>query len=124
MEETKNEVAALQADDTKLSKRNFFMFPLGTLGRDFLYNFFNGYLLSFCVLTKHLNVAQFTAITFIIVAARIFDAFNDPIMGGIVENTRTSGANISRGNSSVACLRQALLSLFSISLRTDGDLSR
>lgn len=89
MEETKNEVAALQADDTKLSKRNFFMFPLGTLGRDFLYNFFNGYLLSFCVLTKHLNVAQFTAITFIIVAARIFDAFNDPIMGGIVENTRT-----------------------------------
>lgn len=89
MEETKNEVTALPSDDTKLSKRNFFMFPLGTLGRDFLYNFFNGYLLSFCVLTKHLNVAQFTAITFIIVAARIFDAFNDPIMGGIVENTRT-----------------------------------
>ena len=65
------------------------MFPLGTLGRDFLYNFFNTYLLMFCVLTKHLNTAQFTAITFIIIASRIFDAFNDPIMGGIVENTRT-----------------------------------
>lgn len=73
----------------RLSKRNFFMFPLGTLGRDFLYNFFNTYLLMFCVLTKHLNTAQFTAITFIIIASRIFDAFNDPIMGGIVENTRT-----------------------------------
>ena len=73
----------------RLSKRNFFMFPLGTLGRDFLYNFFNTYLLQFCVLTKHLDTAQFTAITFIIIASRIFDAFNDPIMGGIVENTRT-----------------------------------
>ena len=73
----------------KLSNRNLFMYALGTLGRDFLYNLFNGYLLSFCVFTKNLNTAQFTAITFIIVAARIFDAFNDPIMGGIVENTRT-----------------------------------
>ncbi len=73
----------------RLSKRNLFMFALGTFGRDFLYNFFNGYLLSFCVLTKHLDTAQFTAITFIIIAARIFDALNDPIMGGIVENTRS-----------------------------------
>lgn len=73
----------------KLSTRNLLMFALGTFGRDFLYNFFNGYLLSFCVYTKHLDSAQFTAITFIIIAARIFDAFNDPIMGGIVENTRT-----------------------------------
>ncbi len=73
----------------KLSNRNLFMYALGTFGRDFLYNLFNGYLLSFCVFTKNLNTAQFTAITFIIVAARIFDAFNDPIMGGIVENTRT-----------------------------------
>ena len=73
----------------KLSNRNLFMYALGTLGRDFLYNLFNGYLLSFCVFTKNLNTAQFTAIPFIIIAARIFDALNDPIMGGIVENTRT-----------------------------------
>ena len=73
----------------KLSNRNLFMYALGTLGRDLLYNLFNGYLLSFCVFTKNLNTAQFTAITFIIIAARIFDALNDPIMGGIVENTRT-----------------------------------
>ena len=73
----------------KLSNRNLFMYALGTLGRDFLHKLFNGYLLSFCVFTKNLNKAQFTAITFIIIAARIFDALNDPIMGGIVENTRT-----------------------------------
>lgn len=83
------EGGAPQNNEDRLSWRNLFMFALGTFGRDFLYNFFNGYLLSFCVYTKHLDVAQFTAITFIIVAARIFDAFNDPIMGGIVENTRT-----------------------------------
>lgn len=73
----------------RLSKRNFFMFPLGTLGRDFLYNFFNGYLLSFVLFTKTLTVAQFSSISIIIVLARIFDALNDPLMGGIVENTRT-----------------------------------
>lgn len=75
--------------EDKLSNRNLFMYAFGTLGRDFLYNLFNGYLLSFCVFTKSLNTAQFSAITIIIVLARIFDAFNDPIMGGIVENTRT-----------------------------------
>lgn len=75
--------------EDKLSNRNLFMYAFGTLGRDFLYNLFNGYLLSFCVFTKSLNTAQFSAITIIIVLARIFDAFNDPVMGGIVENTRT-----------------------------------
>ena len=84
----KDAVASSQIGE-KLSNRNLFMYSLGTLGRDFLYNLFNGYLLSFCVFTKNLNTAQFTAITFIIIAARIFDALNDPIMGGIVENTRT-----------------------------------
>lgn len=73
----------------KLSLRNLIMFPLGTIGRDFLYNFFSGYLISFILFTKQLTVAQFSSITIIIIAARIFDAFNDPIMGGIVENTRT-----------------------------------
>ncbi len=73
----------------RLSFRNYLMFPLGTVGRDFLYQLFNGYLLTFILFTKTLTEAQFASITFIIIAARIFDAFNDPIMGGIVENTRT-----------------------------------
>lgn len=96
----KNDINAVEITDSakkdgnrlsedKLSNRNLFMYAFGTLGRDFLYNLFNGYLLSFCVFTKSLNTAQFSAITIIIVLARIFDAFNDPIMGGIVENTRT-----------------------------------
>ena len=73
----------------KLSLRNLILFPLGCVGRDFLYNLFNGYLLTYILFTKTLTDAQFASVSIIIVCARIFDAFNDPVMGGIVENTRT-----------------------------------
>lgn len=73
----------------KLTTKNLFMFSLGTLGRDFLYGLFTAHLLNFILFTKQLTDVQFGSITFIIIAARIFDALNDPIMGGIVENTRT-----------------------------------
>ncbi len=85
---TGSEIDAMSVGE-RLSKRNLIMYPLGTFGRDFLYNFFNGYLLSFVSFTKTLTPAQYVMITVIIVLARIFDAFNDPIMGSIVENTRT-----------------------------------
>ena len=65
------------------------MFPLGTVGRDFIYGLFNTYLMTFILLTKHLTSVELGAITFIVVGARIFDALNDPVMGGIVENTRS-----------------------------------
>ena len=73
----------------KLSVRNLIMFPLGGIGRDFLYVLFNGYLLTYILFTKSVTDAQFASVSIIIICARIFDAFNDPIMGGIVENTRT-----------------------------------
>ncbi len=73
----------------KLSLRNLILFPLGCVGRDFLYNLFNGYLLTYILFTKTLTDAQFASVSIIIICARIFDAFNDPVMGGIVENTRT-----------------------------------
>lgn len=78
-----------QVNEKKLFKRNMLMFSAATIGRDFLYNFFNGFLLTFVLLTKNLTTAQFSAISIIIVLARIFDALNDPIMGGIIENTRS-----------------------------------
>lgn len=73
----------------KLSTRNLFMFSLGTIGRDFTYQLFNSYLITYILFTKTLTDAQFASVSIIIVIARIFDAFNDPVMGGIVENTRT-----------------------------------
>ena len=92
MEETTN-VSSPENVQTQpsgnLSKRTFWMYPLGTVGRDFLYMLFNSNLITFILFTKTLTTAQFTSVSFIIIAARIFDAFNDPIMGGIVENTRS-----------------------------------
>ena len=71
------------------NKRNFWCFSLGTFGRDFAYNLFVNNLLTFILFTKTLTDLQFSFVSAIIIVARIFDAFNDPIMGGIVENTRT-----------------------------------
>lgn len=75
--------------NNKLSTRNLLMFSMGTFGRDFIWGLFAVQLLNFILFTKQITEAQFGSITFIIIAARIFDAFNDPIMGGIVDNTRT-----------------------------------
>ena len=70
-------------------KRNRWTFGLGTIGRDMVYALVNMYLIFYmtdviCVPTRIL-----WHITFIIFAARIFDACNDPVMGLIVDNTKT-----------------------------------
>ncbi len=76
-------------DEKQLTKRNLIMFPLGTIGRDMMYNLVTSYLLTFVLFTHTLTAPQLTAITAIMVAARIFDALNDPIMGNLIERTRT-----------------------------------
>lgn len=76
-------------DEKKLLKKNLLMFPLGTVGRDMVYNLFASQLLTFVLFTRYLTDAQLAAITTIMIAARVFDAFNDPIMGFIIENTHT-----------------------------------
>ena len=65
-------------EDKQITRRNLIMFPLGTVGRDMVYNLVTSYLLSFVLFTHKLTAAQLTAITAIMVAARIFDALNDP----------------------------------------------
>ena len=76
-------------EEQKIRKKNLWMFPLGTVGRDMVYNLINSYLLTFVMLTHNLTAAQLGAITAIMIAARIFDALNDPLMGNIIERTRT-----------------------------------
>lgn len=76
-------------DEQKTLKKNLWMFPLGTIGRDMMYNLVTNFLLTYILFTKGLNGAQLAAITAIMVAARVFDALNDPIMGSIIENTHT-----------------------------------
>ena len=76
-------------DEVTIRKRNLWMFPLGTVGRDMMYNLVTNFLLTYILFTKGLSPAQLGAITAIMVAARIFDALNDPIMGNIIEQTQT-----------------------------------
>ncbi len=76
-------------DEARQSKRNLIMFPLGTIGRDMVYALVTNFLLTFVLFTRELTAGQLSAITAIMVGARIFDALNDPIMGNIIERTRT-----------------------------------
>lgn len=72
-----------------LSKRNLWAYPLGTIGRDMAVCMFTNYLLTYVMFTKTLSAAQFAALSAVMVAARIFDAVNDPFMGNVIEATRT-----------------------------------
>ena len=72
-----------------LSRRNLWAYPVGTVGRDMAGCMFTNYLLTYVLFTKTLTSVQFACISVIMVAARVFDAFNDPIMGNVVEATRT-----------------------------------
>ncbi len=76
-------------EELRLRKRNLIMYPLGTVGRDMIYNLFTNFILTYILFTRKLNAAQLAAITAIMVGARVFDALNDPIMGNIIERTRT-----------------------------------
>lgn len=71
------------------TKKNLMYFPLGTVGRDGIYSLINSYLLTFVLFTHSLDGAQIAAITGIMIAARVFDALNDPVMGNIIERTHT-----------------------------------
>ncbi len=73
------------------AKRNHnrYMFGLGTIGRDMLYAMVSMYLLFF--LTDILDLPDSTMwwMTGAMTILRIFDAVNDPIMGYLVDNTRS-----------------------------------
>ncbi len=70
-------------------KKNLIFYPMGTIGRDMIYALFTNFTMTFILFTRNLTAAQLAAITAIMVAARVFDALNDPIMGNIIERTRT-----------------------------------
>ena len=73
----------------KSRKKNLLVFPVGTIGRDMMYCLVTNFLLTYILFAKGLTNAQLAAVTAIMVGARIFDALNDPIMGNIIERTRT-----------------------------------
>jgi melibiose permease/lactose/raffinose/galactose permease len=69
--------------------RNRLSFGLGTIGRDMLYSLVSMYLIFYLTDVLRLPDQVMLWITGVFVVARVFDALNDPIMGTIVDNTRS-----------------------------------
>ncbi len=74
---------------TKLDRRNKYCFGLGTIGRDMFYSLESMYLLYFLTEIRQLDDAMLALVGGILTVLRIVDAFNDPITGVIIDNTRT-----------------------------------
>jgi len=70
-------------------KRNQWYFGLGTIGRDMLYTMVSMYLIYYLTDILELPTSTLWWITGILLFARIYDAFDDPIMGFLVDNTNT-----------------------------------
>ncbi len=69
-------------------RKNRYTFGLGTIGRDMLYTLVSMYLLFYMTEVMNLDDATMWWITAVLLAARIFDSVNDPVMGALVDNTR------------------------------------
>ncbi len=77
------------SQEDRIFRRNKWCYSIPGTGRDLAYNLYNSFLLTYILYTRSLTSAQFSAISVIMVVCCIWDGVNDPIMGGIIENTRT-----------------------------------
>ena len=78
-------------------KRNLWMFPFGTVGRDMIYNLFTNFIFTYILFTRNLTAAQLGAVTAIMVGARVFDALNIPLWATSSSAPARATANSSRG---------------------------
>lgn len=72
-----------------LEKRNRIFFGLGTIGRDMFYAFEANALLYFLTHILSLPEWVFAIAVLVLTVMRIFDAFNDPITGLLIDNIRS-----------------------------------
>ena len=70
-------------------ERNKVFFGLGTVGRDMFYAFEANTILYFLSDVLSLPVWVFAAVSMVLSVLRIFDAFNDPITGMLIDNIRS-----------------------------------
>lgn len=69
--------------------KNRYCFGLGTIGRDMLYSLVSMYLINYITGVIGVSNKGLGIITALMMVFRVFDALNDPIMGTIVDNTKT-----------------------------------
>lgn len=102
-----------------MKNKNRWTFGLGTVGRDMMYTMVSMYLMFYLTDVLQLPDDVLWWVTGIILAARVFDAFNDPIMGVIVDNTSSKYGKFKPW----ICLGAVLASIFTILLFTDFGLT-
>lgn len=95
--------------------KNRWTFGLGTVGRDMMYTMVSMYLMFYLTDVLQLPDDVLWWVTGIILAARVFDAFNDPVMGVIVDNTSSKYGKFKPW----ICIGAILASIFTILLFTD-----
>ncbi len=101
-------------------KRNRFTFGLGTIGRDMLYSLVSMYLIYYLTDVINVPTASLWWISGIILACRIFDAFDDPVMGFIVDNTHTKWGKHKPWIAIGAAISGALTILLFVDFKLDG----
>ena len=85
------------------TRRNRWTFALGTLGRDMVYTMMALFLIVFLTEVLDLDDTTLWWVNGILLATRIFDAFTDIIMGGIIDKAviafqREAGDQVEAGN--------------------------
>ena len=102
-------------------KKNYnrWTFGLGTVGRDMVYTMISMYLMFYLTDVLQLSDDVLWWVTGIIMAARVFDAFNDPFMGVIVDNTHTKYGKFKPW----ICIGAILSSILTVFLFTDFGIS-
>ena len=70
-------------------RRNKWAFGIGTVGRDMVYTLVSMFLIVYLTEVVNLPDVQLAWVTGLLLAARLFDAVADIVMGSIVDNTHT-----------------------------------
>jgi sugar (glycoside-pentoside-hexuronide) transporter len=74
---------------TSTDGKNRIFFGLGTIGRDMFYTMISMYILFYITEVRIVTDATLAVMTVLLLILRTFDAFNDPLMGLIVDNTKS-----------------------------------
>jgi melibiose permease/lactose/raffinose/galactose permease len=75
--------------EKKLLNRNKWTYSLGGIGRDMIYSLVATFFITYIQFALDLTAEQFAVVGVLLVIGRVWDGINDPIMGGIVDNTRS-----------------------------------
>lgn len=73
----------------KVSKKTKYTYSMTCLGRDMIYTLYSTYLLVFFTSAIGLSDFELIAISIVIAVSRVWDAVNDPLMGIIIDNTKS-----------------------------------